>query len=99
MVQQRSNVVLRMYDAACTEDGEYSLKKIHLAFSLRRRTKLNSEDRSHGLPVLTHLVLAFNRVGAPVCYWLVSHIPGSDMNYVVFMRENRMRVSGTATST
>lgn len=47
------------------------------------------------LSILTHLVLAVNRVGAPICYRLVSNIPWSDVNYIVFMREDRMRVPGT----
>lgn len=42
----------------------------------------------------THLVLALNRVRAPIRYWLIPNVPWSNVNYVVFMRENRIRIPG-----
>lgn len=53
-------------------------------------------DVTWRFPLSTYLVLAFDGVGAPIGYWLVSNVPRPDMNNIVFMWKHRMRIPGTA---
>lgn len=39
-----------------------------------------------------HLILAVDGVGAPVCYGHTPHVPRSDVDNVILVRENGMRV-------
>lgn len=48
------------------------------------------------LPLSTYLVLAFDGVGAPICYWLVPNVPRPDVNNIVLVWKYRMRIPGTA---
>lgn len=42
----------------------------------------------------TYLVLTFDGIRAPVCYGHISDVPRSHVNYVVFVREDRVRIPG-----
>lgn len=93
-------------DATCSREPGSNFNNRHRAFphltiptitkNIEWRLEIVELDVTWRFPLSTYLVLAFDGVGAPICYWLVSNVPRPDVNNIVFMRKHRMRIPGTA---